>query len=222
MSLVSKRFHALCLAPQLTKEVSFALFRQSDCATTLRSLHCWMALNAQHLAIFNVTIRNAVDPGLLMGCLTACCVAAPLETLLLSLGKECTEPLPTLAWLLSARSTLSRLELRLYPSTRPLAIDVPLQHCTELKNLALQCRTLDFLPGCRLPTSLTYLSLSGQYDGLPSQASKLRRDVHHSSTPSACQNWHHNSQCLPDAAEWCRFLHCLSWRSWRWSTVIAS
>ena len=179
MSLVSKRFRALCLAPQLTREVSFALNQQTDCASTQCSLQCWMAANAQHLAGFSMSIRTDVDLGLVTACLSACCAVAPLEELKLQLGDECTKPLSNLAWLLSARSTLRRLELDLssnnnwsFSSTRPLSINAPLQHCTSLTQLPVQCQALDFEFGCRMPTSLTYLRLRGHKDGLPSQVSK--------------------------------------------------
>ena len=47
MSLVSKRFHALCLAPQLNREV-FVQPRHAPDAS-LRSLNLWMARHGQHL-----------------------------------------------------------------------------------------------------------------------------------------------------------------------------
>ena len=196
VSLLSKRFRALCLDSLLIREVSISLAQQTSPEATLRSLHRWLAVNAQHLRSFDMNMYSAADPALLMGCLAACCAAAPLETLLLSLGSE---PLPTLAWLLSVCSTLSRLELHFCPftSSGPLIIDAPLQHCTALTNLSMQCRNLEFALGCRLPTSLTALKLGGLSNGLPSQASAL----------TSCPHTHQHTQCLPKLAP--MFTQCL-------------
>ena len=177
MSLVSKRFRALCLAPQLVKEVSLCLrWNLTAPDASLRSLHCWMAANAQHLTSFTLALSDliqVVDPILVMGCLATCCAMAPLEEMNLYFrrGQNPT----SLAWLLSVRSTLTRLFVML---ESPLAIDAPLQQCTALTRLTAFCPSLHFAPGCLLPSSLTHLVLILLTDCcIPSQARKLTSGI---------------------------------------------
>ena len=175
MSLVSKRFRALCLAPQLIREVSLSLYHKHDVHATLRSLNHWLAFNAQHVHDMHLDITlpadRAVDSGLVVGCLATCCTAAPLKKLALSFRTQ--ENPPTLAWLMTVRCTLADLYLSL---SNAVTIDTPLQQCTALTDLTLDCRDLEFSPGCRLPSSLTSLTLQS-LQGLPNQAS----------TPTGCR-----------------------------------
>ena len=172
VSLVSQRFRALCLDPLLTREVSIALYDQTDLDATLRSLHSWLAVNAQHLTSFSMDVEGAVDPALFMGCLIACCAAAPLVKLRVAIDVDMG--MPTLAWLLSVRSTLRQLELnmRLDEPFCLLTIDTPLQQCTALASLMVWCKDLVFEPGAALPRSLTSLELKF-LNGLPSQVCLL-------------------------------------------------
>ena len=165
MSFVSKRFHDLCLAPSLISEVALTLQNQANPNAALSSLQNWQAVNAQHVTSFSLVVDKSVDFGLVHGCLATFCTAAPLEKLAIDLSTG--QPLHSVAFLASVRSTLKDLTLRLV-RTVPLTIDTALQRCTALTSLLFGCKDLEF-DGSRLPSSLTRMELRLLRQGLPSQ-----------------------------------------------------
>ena len=172
VSLVSKRFHALCLAPQLVKEVSVDFRSEDTIDARLRSLCTWLASNAPPIVKFSVYCHtDKAQHLLLMDCLTALCAAAPLQQLAVTyFSGNLSLPLSLAAWLQPVHATLRQLDLTPFSSAR-VVIGIPLQQFTALSRLAVHCGSLEFEPGCWLPSSLTYLSLTCLHDGLPSQVS---------------------------------------------------
>ena len=166
--MVSKRFRALCLALQLAKEVNLTIDLQADRDAALSSLLHWLGMNSLHLTTFSLDICKDANPTLIMGCLTACCAAAPVEELTVDIKTDAQ--LPTLAWLVRVRSTLRVLCIELPLTGAPLTVDMPLQQFTALQSMT--CTDLTFARGCRLPSSLTYLHLKGLQRGLPSQVTE--------------------------------------------------
>ena len=174
VSLVSKRFRTLCLAPQLVREVSVFIRSEDNAEVRLRSLRDWLAANSPPVVNFvldssrhEMTVTQFY---ILLDCLSRCCLVAPLQQLSVHFGYG-SRTLTTLAWLLPVQGTLRQLSLVI--SNTPVAIDVPLQQFTALTTLQHHCGALQFGAGCWLPSSLTYLNLSN-LEGLPvSQVSML-------------------------------------------------
>ena len=119
MSRVSKRFRALCVNPQLLRQLDVSPATASD--ASLRSLQKWLAANAQHATSLRLDTRTEANPDLVVRCLETCCGAAPLQQLTVD-----SAYLPSLSWLLQVRSTLHTLDLDVSCLTRP-TIDVLLQ-----------------------------------------------------------------------------------------------
>ena len=175
VALVSKRFRGLCLAPPLVRKVSFVrsiirpIHVRSNEDARLRSLCNWLVSTSP--PIVNLSLRCDLTKALhalLVDSLTVLCAAAPLQQLAVCyVSGDLELPLSLAAWLQPAHATLRQLDLK--PLYARLAIDAPLQQFTALSKMAVHCDSLKFEAGCWLPSSLTYLSLGGFKEGLPSQ-----------------------------------------------------
>ena len=175
VSLVSKRFHDLCLAPQLVREVSVDFSYSGTADARLHSLRAWLVNNAPPIVNFSVDCHfNNPWRALLMPCLTALCAAAPLQQLAVRCFSSRLElPLSVAGWLQPVHATLRLVDLKTFGgSDAQVIISIPLQQFTALRKLTVYCNSIEFSAGCWLPVSLTYLSLCGLKDqGLPSQVS---------------------------------------------------
>ena len=209
VSLVSKRCHALCLAPLLVREVSVSIRSEDNAEARVQNLRDWLAANEPAIADFSfLDCLETTEIGLplLMDFLATLCSVAPLQQLSVDFGYG-SPPQPTLDWLLLVQGTLR--QLRLDASSTPVAVDVPLQEFTGLSALTVLCSGMVFAAGCWLPSSLTNLFLSN-LAGLPNQVSLLA-----AVTGGNVHTRRHTRNLSPAPVHWggCRSSLFPSWQS---------
>ena len=107
--------------------------------------------------------QQTMDMGLVVSCVAACCQAAPLTDLSVTLEGDVPE-LPTLGWLLPTQHSLHQLTMEGH--LRSFHFDIPLQQFAALAKMRFWCSDLSFARDCCLPSSLTSLEMCW-LDGLP-------------------------------------------------------
>ena len=168
MASVSKRFRALCQAPELLHTINIC--KSDGTGQALSSLRLWLSINAKRISSCSLDIDGKADPELVLDYLTTLCAAAPLHQLTVSVNTGKFDY--NLAWLLPVSSTLQRLDMTFVDELDGswLSIDVSLLHFSALTSFSVCSYGLDFPPSSALPTSLTHMHFEVWVDGcLPDQ-----------------------------------------------------
>lgn len=167
LSLVSKRFHSICLSPELVKNVD-ADISGDAVLSRAQSLLAWVAGHRATVRNLKLAVKAGEGDDRELGAVVAgiLSTAAGVATQLKRLTLGASAPLFTTAWLPAMR----QLEHADVGSTdKSLTLPQGMSVMTNLGSLELCGNPVTFAAGLQLPRSLTHLVINDSERTMPPQ-----------------------------------------------------